>query len=136
MTEIIEIGSADISASVNQQGAQLWTLRDKSGRDLLWDGDPNFWPSRAPILFPVVGESPDGKVRQDGREYPMNRHGFARDTAFAIAERSSDAVTFLLRDSEETRQRYPFAFELELRFRASSASLATEVTVKNPGSLS
>src|SRR5947207_2369464 len=31
MTEIIQIGSADISASVNQQGAQLWTLRDKFG---------------------------------------------------------------------------------------------------------
>jgi galactose mutarotase-like enzyme len=134
MTEIVEIGSSGLSASVNSEGAQLWTLRDRMGRDLLWDGDPKYWPSRAPILFPVIGESPGGQVRVGGSAYPMNRHGFARDCAFDVAERSADRVTFVLRESEETRTRYPFAFELSLRFRASGASLATEVTARNTGS--
>ena len=37
------------------QGAQLSTLRDREGRELLWDGDPAVWTGRAPLLFPIVG---------------------------------------------------------------------------------
>jgi galactose mutarotase-like enzyme len=134
MASVVEIGSSLLSASINPEGAQLWSLKDKSGRDLLWDGDPKFWPSRAPILFPVIGESPGGHVRHAGKSYAMNRHGFAREMQFEVSERSPVSATFTLRDSAETRQRYPFAFRLVLRFSLAGAALDMDATAVNTGS--
>jgi galactose mutarotase-like enzyme len=133
MASIVEIAASDLSASVNTQGAQLWSLRDKAGRDLLWDGDATFWASRAPILFPVIGESPGGAVRHQGKAYPMNRHGFARDMEFQVSQRAPDQVILTLRDGAETRAHYPFAFELRLSFALSGASLAMDATATNTG---
>jgi hypothetical protein len=43
-------------------GAQLSILRDPSGRELLWDGNPAFWNGRAPLLFPIVGTLAGGRT--------------------------------------------------------------------------
>jgi galactose mutarotase-like enzyme len=51
----VSLSSADLTAEVNPLGAQLSTLRDRTGRDLLWDGEPSVWTGRAPLLFPIVG---------------------------------------------------------------------------------
>src|SRR3546814_7543752 len=40
---------------------------------------------------------------------------------------------FRLRDSVETREVYPFAFELEMAFTLEGATLRMAATVRNPG---
>ena len=52
----VPLSSAELHVEVNPLGAQLSVFRDRSGRDLLWDGDPAVWAGRAPILFPTIGE--------------------------------------------------------------------------------
>ena len=37
----LSLGSGELTAEVNPLGAQLSALRDRTGRDLLWDGDPS-----------------------------------------------------------------------------------------------
>ena len=122
-----------MSAEIATKGAELQTLRDGEGRDLLWNGDPAFWTGRAPILFPVIGCVAGGVVRVDGATYPMPKHGFARHSEWEVADQSPDAVTLRLAASDATRASYPFDFTLDLRFAIEGAALALTATLHNPG---
>ena len=53
---MIEIGTPELRAVINPLGAELTSLRDRDGNELLTNGDPAFWASHAPLLFPIVGE--------------------------------------------------------------------------------
>lgn len=133
MADWITIRGEQLSAAINPLGAELSSLKDADGRELMTDADPRWWTGRAPILFPVVG-APSGEViRVDGRRYPMTKHGFARRMEFAVVEWAADRVTLRLTDSAGTRARYPFAFRLDIAFRIEGATLFTDVTIANPG---
>lgn len=126
--DAIDLKAGDATASLSLIGAELMSWR-VAGRDYLWHGDPVHWERRAPILFPVVGASAKGRVRIAGREYPMQRHGFARDAIFAVVERSQDRVRLRLTADDKTRAHYPFNFTLDVvaTLTARSFSLAFEV---------
>ena len=67
------------TASVNDLGAELWSLRDRrSGREYIWQGDARYWTGRSPVLFPIVGRLKDDAYLVNGRQYRMKKHGFAR----------------------------------------------------------
>ncbi|WP_404710746.1 aldose 1-epimerase family protein [Sphingomonas sp. MMS24-J13] len=132
-TPLVSIAGASLSAEINPLGAELHSLRDGEGRDLLWDGDPAFWTGRAPILFPVVGAVAGGVIRVDGRGYPMAKHGFARRKTWTLVEHDAAAATFRLLPDEETRSAYPFDFRLELRFVIDDKGLSLSATLTNPG---
>lgn len=131
--ELIEITSGDLTARINPLGAELWSLADAQGREFMTDADPAFWSGHAPLLFPIVGGLSGDRYRLDGREYELPRHGFARRAAFEVIEAGETAARFLLRDSEESRAAYPFAFELEIAFRLQGTTLHVAATVRNPG---
>ena len=88
------------------------TARDERGLEYIWGGDPAYWPGRNPLLFPIVGTLKEGKIRFDGREYAMERHGFARRREFTPAARGEDWVRLELRESAETLALYPYPFRL------------------------
>ena len=46
--------SDGISATINADGAELCSLKNSEGLELLWQAGPA-WPRHAPILFPIVG---------------------------------------------------------------------------------
>ena len=128
----IRIGNGTLSAAINPHGAELSSLTDGDGRELMTDADPRFWTGRAPILFPVVGRPSGETIRIDGRAYPMKQHGFARHRDFAVVEAGATRAVFALEDDAATRAVYPFAFRLEVAFEVRGATLAVEVTVANP----
>ena len=131
MADLIEIGTGQLSATINPLGAELTSLRDADGRELMTDADPAFWAGHAPLLFPIVGRLNGDTLRVDGVEYPMKQHGFARRSAFAVVEQSASAVTFMLGDSAETRAGYPFAFALRVTYEIRAATLSTTVDIAN-----
>ena len=128
----ITITNGALTAAINPFGAELSSLKDAGGRELMTDANPAFWTGRAPLLFPVVGQPSDETIRVDGRTYPMKKHGFARKLSFALADRADSHVTFALTDSEATRAHYPFAFRLEATFRLDGATLHVEIAIHNP----
>jgi galactose mutarotase-like enzyme len=130
---VIAIASAGLSAQIDTLGAQLFTLKDASGRDLLWDGDPAFWTGRSPILFPIVGALAGGEYRLDGQTYVLPRHGFARTKRFEVAEATAVSATFTLRSDAETLRVYPFTFALAVTFAIDQRSLTITASVSNPG---
>lgn len=133
MADWLRIASGTLTAAINPLGAELSSLTDAEGRELMTDADPAFWTGRAPLLFPVVGRCRDDRILIDGQAYPMPKHGFARRSLFSLAERGADHATFRLEDSAETRAAYPFAFALEVRFTLVDATLEMAVSLHNPG---
>ena len=135
MADWITIGSDRLTARINPLGAELSSLTDAAGRELMTDADPAFWTGRAPLLFPIVGRLNGDTLRVDGRDYPMKQHGFARHLPFVVEETSADRAVFVLTDSDETRAQYPFAFRLEVAFTVTAASLAIDVAIANPADI-
>jgi galactose mutarotase-like enzyme len=132
-TSWIALSSAELSAEVNPFGAQLSVLRDASGRELLWNGDPAIWAGRAPILFPIVGTLASGSYRLASKVYPLPRHGFARGKQFDVVEATSSRATFRLSADEATAQVYPFQFQLDVDFALNGATLSVTSSVRNIG---
>ena len=121
-----------ICVSVDDAGAELSSLRDQFGRELLWQGE-SVWTRRAPILFPIVGQMPSGIITHDGKHYPIGQHGFARDERFEASNQTGTSVLFTLVDSAETREHFPFGFRLQVRYSVAHATLTVQTTVTNTG---
>ncbi|OJU00913.1 MAG: hypothetical protein BGN87_15760 [Rhizobiales bacterium 65-79] len=132
MPQTVGLTYGNAVATLSTLGAEpvAWSV---AGRDLLWTGDPAYWARVSPVLFPTVGRVRGGELRVEGRTYPMEIHGFAPASEFSVAERSAEAVRFVLEDNQETRRRYPFAFRLEVAYRLRERVLVTEFRVVNPG---
>jgi galactose mutarotase-like enzyme len=129
----VSLSSRDLTAEVNPLGAQLSTLRDCAGRDLLWDGNPSVWTGRAPLLFPIVGALAGESYRLGSKTYHLPRHGFARTKLFEIVASTSAAATFRLKPDEASLQSYPFHFELDVRFALDGPALSVTTSVRNSG---
>jgi len=129
----ISLSSGDLTAEVDPLGAQLSTLRDRTGRDLLWDGDPSIWTGRAPQLFPIVGTLAGGCYRLGSKIYHLPRHGFARGKVFDILDATSASAVFRLRADEASLQVYPFHFELDVHFALDGPTLSVTTFVRNAG---
>ncbi|MCW3846708.1 aldose 1-epimerase family protein [Sphingomonas sp. LB-2] len=132
---MIEIGSEALTAAINPFGAELTSLRDAEGRELMTDADPAYWSGHAPLLFPIVGRLMEDRYRLDGKEYSLPQHGFARRQMFALVEQTERRALFRLTDNDETRAVYPFAFRLDVEFslRPLHPTFITKVTVTNTG---
>ena len=128
---LITISSDHLVAEVSTIGAELHSLADNKGRQLIWDGDPAFWTGRAPILFPIIGLLEHGRYRLGEQFYKLPKHGFARHSVFELVERQPDAATFRLCASDATRAAYPFKFVLDVRFSLKSAQLTVAATISN-----
>ena len=121
-----------LTATIDSMGAQLMSLKVDEA-EYLWQGDPEFWPRRAPVLFPIVGclkgdaaESAQGPVR-------LKRHGIARLYDHDVVENTGSSVTFELTSTEETRAAYPYDFRLNMTYAVDGTSLAQTFEVTNTG---
>lgn len=122
-----------LSARVETHGGELVSFQGASDEEYIWSGDPAYWEGRNPILFPIVGALKNGKVRIDGKEYAMNRHGFAMEKEFSVVEQGEDFVELELCEDAETLAQYPFRFSLRVRHELTENGFCTRFTVKNPG---
>ena len=134
MSEIISISSNSLTASIDTMGAQLMSLR-KGESEYLWQGDSNWWPRRAPILFPIVGVLKDSKAESAEGTISLSRHGLARLNEFKVVEQSTSSVTLQLKSTEETRKSYPYDFELKLIFSVDGDTLTQTYKVTNPANV-
>lgn len=122
-----------LSVTVAEQGAELQSIRSADGMEYIWQGDPAYWPDRAPTLFPFIGRLTNNRCRCYGAEYPMGIHGFAAQSRFTLAEKSDCHIVLELGSNEEIRNQYPFAFRLRITYRVEKASLQISYTVENQG---
>lgn len=130
--DTVEIASDTLRATIAARGAELVQLGTASGTEVLWQGTEP-WPRHAPNLFPIVGMLAHDTLRHAGNTYRVTQHGFARDRDFTWLERTPTAARLELRDDEQTRALYPFAFRLEIAYAVAGDTLAITFTLDNPG---
>ncbi|MET0249152.1 MAG: aldose 1-epimerase family protein [Sphingobium sp.] len=129
----VTLRSDALTATIAPLGAELRTLADAQGRQLMTDADPRWWTGHAPLLFPFVGRSRGDVYRYEGREYPMAQHGFARNMPFDLADQSDRAARFRLAADDTTRIVYPFDFSFDMAFALDGATLAMTASISNYG---
>ena len=125
------IHNSDMTVTIDGLGAQLQSITAAGGTEYLWSGDPAYWSSRAPILFPYVGRLTDDTYTCDGRAYQMTRHGFARRTEFSVLTQGKDHITLYMEDSEESRKLYPFAFRFDVSYVLEGSTLVIVYAVES-----
>ena len=126
------IDNGYISATIKAAGAELCSLADAAGREMLWQAGPA-WPRHAPVLFPIVGRLANDTLHDGGRDYRLTQHGFARDSLFAWEIHAAEHCRLTLNDSEATRASYPYPFRLTLDYVLRAATLDMVFAVSNPG---
>ncbi len=129
----IVIQNEMFTAEISPVGAELQSLKSKTtGTEYIYDGNSQYWGSRSPVLFPIVGALKDDSYSYNGKTYHMNKHGFARPSTFEVMPQTSeDAVSFKLTHSEKTLEIYPFEFEFVVRFRLVGNCLITDYITEN-----
>lgn len=120
-----------LRVTVAERGAELRSLRSADGVEYLWQGDPAYWPDRAPTLFPFIGRLTDNRCRCYGVEYPMGIHGFAAGSDFTLVEKRDSRLTLALTPRGDTLRQYPFDFRLEISFRLEENRLEIGYRVEN-----
>lgn len=123
-----------IKAEIESFGAELKSLADKeTGQEYMWEADPAFWGKTSPILFPFIGKLEGTAYLHEGKRYEIEKHGFARDMEFIAADREEDKITFLLKSGEETLQKFPFDFWLEITYVLAEKSILEKWRILNKG---
>lgn len=110
-------------------GAELVSIT-KDGEERLHDGK-QFWNRHAPILFPIVGKLKDGKTIIENKIYEMGQHGFARDMNFDEIKNDEEEKEYRLQANEETLKRYPYNFELTIKYQIKNDTLTVTYEVEN-----
>ena len=99
----------------------------------MWKADPKFWGRTSPVLFPFVGAVKEKQFRTKGQTYTMGQHGFARDMDFEVVEKSDTSVTYTLESNAQTREVYPYDFELDVTYILNDDNINVIWSVKNTG---
>ena len=121
-----------LKIAIDTHGAELSSIvNKKENKEMLWQGDPAFWGRKSPVLFPVVGKYKNCKTTYENKEYSLGQHGFARDSEFALVEKTDNKISFELLSNEETLAKYPFTFRLVCSFELKNNKIIVGWNVEN-----
>ena len=92
-TDSHTISGDGIAATILAHGAELCSLKNVQGDELLWQTGPQ-WPRHAPLLFPIVGQLKNDQLQHQGKTYEMMKHGVARDQRFDWTEQGAASSSY------------------------------------------
>lgn len=128
----IAIENEILKAEVETFGAELQSIvKKETNQEYMWEADSAFWGKSSPILFPFIGKLEDFTYRYHGREYPQEKHGFARDMDFKVKVQEKDRLVLAIENTAETLAKFPFSFELEVEYCVKGNRLSEQWRVHN-----
>lgn len=136
--------SAEIVPELGAIVSSLKLLWNKELREVLFQ-HPFFWDRQEertrgglPFLFPVCGRMERGGVvgayLHKGRIHRIKIHGFSTRLPWTVDYEGTDALAVTLRDTDGTRESYPFKFRVTLRYTLGGGCLRVEQEYENAGS--
>jgi len=129
---MITIQNNKLKATFNELGAELTSLINLgTGKEIMWEGNPDFWGGQSPVLFPTVGALKNEQYIFEGKTYELPRHGFARRRTFDVKNSSETEVVFELKSDSVSLKIYPFEFSLEIKYTLVKNKLTVSYQVKN-----
>ncbi|GAB3333461.1 aldose 1-epimerase family protein [Larkinella ripae] len=121
-----------LKVTIRPKGAELTSIyNQQTGIEHLWQADPAVWGWHAPNLFPVVGGCLDNEIIVDEKPYPMERHGFARQSEFMLVEATPTKAVFSLPANEQTRAVFPYEFDFQIEYQIDKSVLTIIYRVIN-----
>ena len=134
---MIAIENDYLKLVVNPLGAEWHSIILKNeNRECLWQGLSDFWPRRAPLLFPTVGELNDNAFRWNGKSYSLKRHGFIRFEKFELIHQSANELEWEVCATAETLKVFPFHFSFRVLYTLLDNEIKTRILIFNPDSQS
>ncbi len=127
---MVTIKNSYLTASFKELGAELKSLK-YNDTDYIWNGDEKYWAGSSPVLFPICSGLKDDEYYLDGVKYNLEKHGFARSKTFEVESKTENSVTFLLCSDEETKEQFPFDWELRIIYTLNGKTLNVKYDVKN-----
>ena len=127
---MVVLENKEMRVELAEVGAEIRSVK-RDGVEYMWDARAEVWASSAPMCFPICGGLKDDKFVFEGKEYTLNKHGYAKFTLFEVEEKSDNRVVFLHRSDETTKAKFPFDYELRVIYTLEGNSLRIEYDVKN-----
>ncbi len=130
---IYTIQNDSLRLAVKSLGAEMTSLFHLPQQlEYLWQGNPQIWNGQAYNLFPVVCALANDQFFYKGNAYTLQKHGFARKMEFELIEQTVASLTFLLKDTPQTLEQYPFPFQLFITYSLEGNQLFHGFRVENP----
>jgi len=127
------IKNSKITITASDRGGELTAIRCADGTDYLWTGSKKYWPGQAPHLFPFIGRLFETRYLYGGESYPLEIHGFLKDSVMTLDSSDDDFLSFSLEANETTLGQYPFNFGLKVCYRLVESSVKITFEVRNHG---
>ena len=127
---MITLKNSMMTVDIDTNGAEIRRIT-VNGEDRLWNGNPAVWHGTAPVLFPMCGGLRDDKFTHCGKEYTLQKHGFARKMNFEVESETETLAVLLLKSNEETLKQFPWEFEFRVKFALDCGRIAVTYDVKN-----
>lgn len=119
-----------LEVKIAEKGAEIRSVIC-DGTEQMWKGDPDIWGGVAPLLFPICGGLKDDKYILKGKEYTLQKHGYARFTVFDVETSEETMAVFLHTSNEDTKKCFPFDYELRVIYTLKGRSIDVEYNVYN-----
>lgn len=130
--EVFTISHKNTTVVVDSHGAKVLSIKNGE-KELLFYDKEDIGHSGIPLCFPNFGPLKNGEFIYNEKSYPMNQHGFVRDSDFSVEKLSDDTLICKLYASEETKKHYPFDFEFFVTYKATEKGLDMLFTFRNLG---
>lgn len=128
---MVYLKNSFLTVEISTLGAELKSIKNTAGKEFLWQGDKNVWAGQAPVLFPITGGLKDDKYILNGKEYTLQKHGYARFSEFEPEKKSDSSATFKLNSNNESLKAYPFNYELRIIYTLIDNAVEVKYSVIN-----
>ena len=127
-----KIETEEIIVEIDELGAQITSIKlKKDNLEFLWQKDPSYWSSSAPVPFPIIGRLNDNRTMFDGKEYSMKSNGIIRYTLVPVTSQEKNHVEFEFTSTNETKSNYPFECKVRIYFEVQGKELIVTTTILN-----
>ena len=127
---MVTIKNEYLTAKINELGAELKSLVCND-TEYIWEGKAEVWAGSCPLLFPICGGLKNDKYVLNGKEYTMPKHGYIRFKTFEVENCTDDSVVFLHKSDNETKEQFPFDYELRVIYTLNGKTLKVDYSVIN-----
>lgn len=110
------ISNEFLTVTIDTHGAEVVSVKNSKGEELIWQADPAIWDRHSPVLFPWAGRLANGELVHNGKHYSGGQHGFIRDLEHILKQNNGISAQLMFRADEETKTlRFPFDFEFVIK---------------------
>lgn len=126
------ISNDKLQVTIQSSGAELSSVKTPSGKEYMWNADPDVWGSHAPVLFPIIGCLKDDVCKIEATDFKIPKHGFIRyNDDIKVKNRTHDRINFQLDHSESSLALYPYKFKFNISFHLVGNKLVVSHKVEN-----